>query len=167
MMALCGQQASAGAATYNAPMSASELYQRIVLEHSRAPRHFGALDAPTHVADGANPLCGDALHVELRVADGRIAAIAFRGEACAIAKATASLLGQCSAELDADGIAELEARFARLIRGELDVDAALGDLNALVALAHYPSRRKCALLPFATLRAALAGTAKTTTEGSP
>ena len=68
-------------------MSASELYQRLVLEHSRAPRHFGALDAPTHTADGDNPLCGDSLHVELRVADGRIEAVAFRGEACAIAKA--------------------------------------------------------------------------------
>lgn len=148
-------------------MSASELYQRLVLDHSRAPRHFGALDAPTHAADGANPLCGDALHVELRLVDGRIAALAFRGEACAVAKATASLLGERSAQLDAAEVARLEDRFARLIRGELDADEALGDLNALAALAHYPSRRKCALLPFATLRAALAGTAKTTTEGSP
>jgi len=165
MMARRGHRASA--ATYNVRMSASELYQRIVLDHSRAPRHFGTLDAPTHVADGVNPLCGDALHVELRVADGRIAAIAFHGEACAIAKATASLLSEHSAGLDADGVAELESRFAHLINGELDADAALGDLNALAALANYPSRRKCALLPFATLRAALAGTAKTTTEGSP
>jgi nitrogen fixation NifU-like protein len=165
MVARRGHRLSA--ATYNARMSTSELYQRIVLEHSRAPRHFGALDAPTHVADGANPLCGDALHVELRVVDGRITAIAFQGEACAIAKATASLLGERSADLDADGVAELETRFAQLIRGELDADAALGDLNALAALANYPSRRKCALLPFVTLRAALAGTAKTTTEGSP
>lgn len=146
-------------------MSASELYQRLVLEHSRAPRHFGALDAPTHHADGANPLCGDALHIELRVVEGRIAAIAFRGEACAIAKATASMLGEAAARLDADGAAQLEARFARLIGGELERDDTLGDLNALAALAHYPSRRKCALLPFATLRAALAGIEKTTIEG--
>lgn len=145
-------------------MSASELYQRIILEHSRAPRHFGTLAAPTHVADGANPLCGDALHMQLRVVEGRIATIAFRGEACAIAKAAASLLSERSVKLDADDVAELEVRFARLIRGEVGADATLGDLNALAALAHYPSRRKCALLPFATLRAALAGTAKTTTE---
>jgi len=146
-------------------MSASELYQRIVLEHSRAPRHFGALIAPTHQSEGANPLCGDTLHVELRVVDGRVVEIAFRGEACAIAKATASMLGEAAARLDADGVAQLEARFARLICGELEGDDTLGDLNALAALAHYPSRRKCALLPFATLRAALAGSAKTTTEG--
>jgi nitrogen fixation NifU-like protein len=146
-------------------MSVSSLYQNIVLEHSRAPRHFGELVAATHQADGANPLCGDALHVELRVVDGRVTAIAFRGEACAIAKATASMLGEAAARLDADGIAALEARFARVIGGELESDDSLGDLNALAALAHYPSRRKCALLPFATLRAALAGSAKTTTEG--
>ena len=146
-------------------MSASELYQRIVLEHSRTPRHFGALAAPTHVADGDNPLCGDALHVELSVADGQVGAVAFRGEACAIAKATASLLSERAVALDADGIAELEARFARLIRGEIDADETLGDLNALAALANYPTRRKCALLPFAAVRAALAGTPKTTTEG--
>ncbi|MFT3791493.1 MAG: SUF system NifU family Fe-S cluster assembly protein [Rudaea sp.] len=145
---------------------AADLYQHIVLDHSRAPRGFGRLDAPTHAADGANPLCGDALHVELRVADGRIVAFAFRGEACAIAKATASLLGERAVRLDADGIARLEARFERLIRGEIEADSALGDLNALAALAHYPSRRKCALLPFATLRAALAGMPKTTTEGN-
>jgi len=150
---------------YNARMSASELYQRIVLEHSRAPHHFGALAAPTHRAEGANPLCGDTLHVELRVVDGRVAEIAFRGEACAIAKATASMLGEAAARLDADGIAQLEARFARVIGGDLERDDTLGDLNALAALANYPSRRKCALLPFATLRAALAGSAKTTTEG--
>lgn len=147
-------------------MPVRELYQRIVLEHSRAPRRFGALDAPTHAADGVNSLCGDALRVELRIVDGRVDAFAFRGEACAISKATASLLGDRCVRLDADGIAELQAHFVCVIRGELEVDAMLGDLNALAALAHYPSRRKCALLPFATLRAALAGTATTTTEGS-
>ncbi|MBS0582008.1 MAG: SUF system NifU family Fe-S cluster assembly protein [Proteobacteria bacterium] len=145
-------------------MSASELYQRLVLEHSRAPRHFGALEAATHAADGANPLCGDALHVDVRVVDGRIDALAFRGEACAIARATASMLGEAAARLDADAIARLEARFRRVIDG--GTGAMPGDLNALAALAHYPSRRKCALLPFATLRAALAGIPKTTTEGS-
>lgn len=148
-------------------MSASELYQRLVLEHSRAPRHFGALAAPTHLADGANPLCGDALHVELQVVDGRIEAIAFRGEACAIAKATASLLSEHALRFDADGIARLEAHFSRLIRGESGSVDALGDLNALAALANYPARRKCALLPFAAVRAALAGMPNTTTEGKP
>jgi nitrogen fixation NifU-like protein len=143
---------------------ASALYQRLVLEHGRAPRHFGTLAEPTHAADGDNPLCGDALHAELRVVDGRIEAVAFQGEACAIAKATASLLGARALRLAADDFARLEASFARVIRGEVEVDDMLGDLNALAPLAHHPSRRKCALLPFATLRAALAGIPRATTE---
>lgn len=147
-------------------MPAAGPYTRIVLEHSRAPRRFGALEAPTHSADGANPLCGDALHIDLRVAAGRVAAIAFRGEACAVATATASLLGERVLQLDADAVADLEARFARLIGGDVAADEVLGDLNALAALAHYPSRRKCATLPFATLRAALAGAPRSTTEGN-
>lgn len=146
-------------------MSTSALYQQLILDHGRSPRHFGALVAPTHTADGANPLCGDALHVELRVANESVEAVAFRGEACAIAKATASLLSERIVRLDAGRIAELEMRFARLIRGEIEADQTLGDLNALAALANYPTRRKCALLPFAAVRAALAGTLKTTTEG--
>ena len=129
------------------------------------PRHFGALDAPTHAAAGANPLCGDALHVDVRVVGSRVDALAFRGEACAIAKATASMLGEAAVRLDADAIARLEAQFRRVIEGGPGADAMPGDLNALAVLANYPSRRKCALLPFATLRAALAGTPKTTTEG--
>lgn len=148
-------------------MSANPLYQRIVLEHSRAPRHFGALAAATHAADGDNPLCGDALHVELCVADGCIEAIAFRGEACAITRATASLLGGRISRIGVEEVAQLEARFAELINGESQADAALGDLNALATLANYPARRKCALLPFATVRAALAGITKTTTERGP
>jgi nitrogen fixation NifU-like protein len=147
-------------------MTASSLYQEIVLEHSRAPRNFGGLEAHTHAADGDNPLCGDALRFELRVIDERIAEIRFRGEGCAIARATASMLSERVAGLGAAETAILETSFARVVSGEIDSDATLGDLNALAALAKYPTRRKCALLPFATLRAALAGAAKTTTEGS-
>ncbi|MBS0590595.1 MAG: SUF system NifU family Fe-S cluster assembly protein [Proteobacteria bacterium] len=142
----------------------STLYQHIVVEHSRSPRHFGALSEATHAADGANPLCGDALRVELRIERGHIAAVAFRGEACAIAKATASLLSEQSLGRDASDIAMLEARFERLICGDIAADETLGDLNALAALSRYPARRKCAMLPFATWRAALAGESRITTE---
>jgi nitrogen fixation NifU-like protein len=142
----------------------STLYQQLVLDHSREPRHFGVLDAATHAADGANPLCGDALHVGVRMEDGRIADLRFRGEACAIARASASMLGERAANLDAAALAQLEADFMRVIAGDAENDETLGDLNAFAALAQYPTRRKCALLPFATLRAALAGQISATTE---
>ncbi len=147
-------------------MTVPSPYQQLVLEHSRAPHRFGSLEKATHQADGANPLCGDALHVDVLVADGRIADLRFRGEACALARASASMLGGSAIALDAAALARLEAAFARVIAGVDTRDDALGDLNAFSALAQYPSRRKCALLPFATLRAALVGQALATTESA-
>lgn len=147
-------------------MTTAELYQEIVLDHSRAPRNFGALDTHTHAADGDNPLCGDTLHIQLRVVDARIVEMRFRGEACAVARATASMLSEYAANRSDAEVARMEDLFARVISGEIERDDALGELNALAALTRHPTRRKCALLPFATLRAALAGAAKTTTEGT-
>ena len=54
-------------------MSLAELYQELILDHNRSPRNCGALEAPTHSATGHNPLCGDQLTLELRLAEGRVA----------------------------------------------------------------------------------------------
>lgn len=147
-------------------MTAAALYTQTVLDHQRAPRNFGVLDGHSHAADGANPLCGDTLRVELFCHDGRIDAMRFRGEACAIALATASMLSELAVGKSAADVLQLEAAFARLVDGTVADDPALAGLNAMRELAHYPTRRKCALLAFATLRAALAGAASATTEGN-
>lgn len=143
------------------------LYQDIVLEHNRAPRNFGVLPGHTHAADGANPLCGDALHVELVARDGRIEVLRFSGESCAITTATASMLSEMVA--DAAALDALRARFEAMLRAEPGApeDPALGPLNALAELRRYPARWKCALLPFATLGAALRGSAQASTEAVP
>jgi nitrogen fixation NifU-like protein len=145
-------------------VTSASLYQSIVLEHNRAPRNFGRLDDPTHAADGANPMCGDALHVELVAHDGKIEALRFSGESCAITTAAASMLSELVA--DADALDALRARFEAMLRADPDApeDPALGALNALSELRRYPARWKCALLPFATLGAALRGSGKATTE---
>jgi nitrogen fixation NifU-like protein len=140
------------------------LYRQVVLEHYRNPRNRGALEGCTHAADGVNPLCGDSLRIELVCADDRIAAMRFSGEACAITTATASMLSELVAGLDAADVAALNAPFDRLLRGEVDADEALGPLNALGGLRQHPLRRKCAELPWATLRAALERTARVSTE---
>jgi nitrogen fixation NifU-like protein len=147
-------------------MSVADLYRQTVLDHHRAPRCFGALDGHTHAADGANPLCGDALRFEARVAGGRIEALRFRGEACAIATAAASMLGELAVGRDGGGIAALRGRFEAFLRAPdaAAEDVALGDLNALAELRRYPARHKCALLPFATVEAVLAGATAATTE---
>ena len=144
-------------------MSDSALYQQVVLDHYRHPRNRGSLDRCTHAADGANPLCGDRLRVELAVDAERIEALRFSGEACAIATATMSLLSELAPGRSPADVAAMADRFARLIESG-EEDSALGELNAMRELQRYPSRRKCALLPWATLRAALCGEANTTTE---
>jgi len=144
-------------------MTAS-LYQQAVLDHYRNPRNHGEMAGCTHAADGANPLCGDSLRIELACADGRIVDMRFSGEACAVTTAAASMLSELVSGFDAARIAELEQPFQRLVAGEIANDDTLGPLNAFGELRRYPSRRKCALLPWATLRAALAGTARASTE---
>jgi nitrogen fixation NifU-like protein len=145
-------------------MSANGPYRDIVLDHHRAPRHLGRLAPPGQAADGSNALCGDRLRIEVRVEQGRVVAYAFEGECCAIATATASLLGDCALGCNADDLAVLERRFAALVAGAIAEAPELGALNALSELARYPARRKCALLPFATLAAALRGEPNATTE---
>lgn len=150
-------------------MSATDtpaLYRDIVLAHQRAPRRFGTLARPSHACDGVNALCGDSLRIELCVEHGHIADYAFHGECCAITMATASLLGERVIGLDAAAIAPLQQAFSALVCGE-PCGEQLGDLAALGELARYPARRKCALLPWATLAAALHGQARTTTEKDP
>ncbi len=145
-------------------MTAAALYTKAVLDHQRAPRNFGGLEGHSHAADGANPLCGDTLHIELSYDGARVRAMRFRGEACAIAIAATSMLSDLAVGMSLTDVVRLEAVFARLVGGEIEQDESLAQLNAMRELARHPARRKCALLPFATLRAALAGEPSATTE---
>jgi nitrogen fixation NifU-like protein len=145
-------------------VTAEALYRDVVLDHYRHPRNRGALAHCTHTADGVNPLCGDSLRVEVDCAGGRVVRMGFSGEACAITTATASMLSELAVGRDAREIAALNAPFDRLLAGEIDEAESLGALNALADLKRHPSRRKCAELPWATLRAALGGEARATTE---
>jgi nitrogen fixation protein NifU and related proteins len=145
-------------------MGVDNLYRDLVLDHYRHPRNRGALAHCTHAADGLNPLCGDSLRIEVDCAGGRIERMGFSGEACAITTATASMLSELVVGRDPAEIAALNAPFAQLLAGEIDAAQPLGPLNALADLKLHPSRRKCAELPWATLRAALGGEARVTTE---
>jgi nitrogen fixation NifU-like protein len=135
-----------------------ELYQQVILDHSRKPRNFRPLDHPTQTAEGYNPLCGDRVTVELELEDGRIRDIGFQGSGCAISKASASMM---TAEIKGKTVAEAEAAFERfhtmlMDRGSPD-EAPLGKLAVFAGVRDFPSRVKCATLPWHTLRSALAG----------
>ena len=109
---------------------------------------------PTHAGDGENPACGDALHVALRVDDGRVVDLRFSGEACAVTIATASMLGELVVDGGADRLQELRVKFVRLLRGE-PADPGLGELAARAELARHPARHRCALLAFEAVQSAL------------
>jgi nitrogen fixation NifU-like protein len=135
-----------------------DLYRELILDHARNPRHFGTLPEMTHHAEGINPLCGDKLHLYLRIDDdGRIADVAFEGSGCAISVASASLLTETVAGLSTE---QAMSRFAVVIEA-LTTDngpgaaAGLGKLAALQGVREYPSRVKCATLAWHALCAAI------------
>ena len=136
--------------------AAELLYQEVVVEHKRAPRHFGKLEAPTHEARGRNPQCGDDVEVQLRLEDGRVADIAFPGQGCAIGIAAASMLTEAVLGRDVDAARALQQRFRAVLTGQAEPDpAALGKLVSLSGVCRYPSRIKCALLGWHALMHAI------------
>ncbi len=144
----------------------SDLYQEILLEHNRRPRNFRTVDDATHQADGFNPLCGDQISLQLKVGDGTVNDAAFQGHGCAISRASASMLTQAvKGAATADAMAMYD-EFHRMLTepdAELDLDL-LGDLEMLGGVIAYPTRIKCAVLPWHTLKAALDGYGTATTE---
>ncbi|MGH7307700.1 MAG: Fe-S cluster assembly sulfur transfer protein SufU [Candidatus Rokuibacteriota bacterium] len=142
-----------------------ELYQQVILDHNRKPRNFRRVPQPTQRAEGHNPLCGDHVSVELRVEDGTIRDIAFQGSGCAISKASASMMtGSLQGQTPADAEALFE-RFRRMVTEDGAEAEVLGKLVVFAGVREFPSRIKCATLPWHTAHAALAGqAAPVTTE---
>ena len=144
----------------------SDLYQEILLEHNRRPRNFRTLDDATHQADGFNPLCGDQISLQLKVDADKVHDVGFQGHGCAITRASASLLTQALKGATPDEAMAMFDEFHRMLTepdAELDVDL-LGDLEMLAGVIAYPTRIKCAILPWHTLKAAMDGESVATTE---
>lgn len=142
-----------------------DLYQEVVIDHSRAPRNFRKPEGANRIAEGVNPLCGDELTLYLKLAGEVIEDIGFTGQGCAISKASASLM---TAALKSKTRAEAGALFERvhamLSGGQVD-PAELGKLAVLSGVSEFPARVKCATLAWHTLRSALQGDgAKVSTE---
>lgn len=138
-----------------------ELYQEVILDHSRHPRNFGVLDHATHSGEGFNPLCGDQVKVYLTLdADQRIADIKFEGKGCAISQASASLMTDMligRSEADAEA---LMGGFLQLVKGD-DVNTLGADdrerLEVMAGVSAFPMRVKCATLAWHTMKSALEG----------
>ena len=138
-----------------------ELYQDIILDHGRHPRNLRALEHPTHLARGHNPLCGDRVTVYLAVDGDRIADVSFEGRGCAISTASSSLMTEVLKGKTLDEAAQLFARFHAKVTGgtqealpeTLEEDAER--LEPLTGVRAYPVRVKCATLPWRAFEAAL------------
>jgi nitrogen fixation NifU-like protein len=135
-----------------------ELYQEVILDHSKRPRNFGELAGANRRAEGYNPLCGDRETVFIRLEDDLLKDVGFRGVGCAISTASASMMteavkGKTRAQAEA-----LFERFHDLITGKDGRnEPELGKLTVFSGVREFPVRVKCATLPWHTLRAALAG----------
>ena len=139
-------------------MDVRELYQEVILDHSKRPRNFGRPAACNREAKGHNPLCGDRISIYLEIVDGVVKDVAFEGAGCAISMASASLMTEQMKGMTEDQAEELFRRFHRLMteaEGE-DSEAGLDRLAVLSGVREFPVRIKCATLAWHTLKAALA-----------
>lgn len=133
-----------------------DLYREVILDHSRRPRNYGAMDAANRQSDGFNPLCGDRLRLFLQVEDGAVRQASFVGDGCAISTASASLLTEAMRGRPEGDALELVESFRKMVSGESEPDAtALGKLTVFAGVRDYPTRVKCATLAWHTLRAAI------------
>jgi nitrogen fixation NifU-like protein len=137
-----------------------ELYQEVILDHSRKPRNFGKPAEINHMAQGHNPLCGDRVTIYLDLGgDGRIAGVTFEGSGCAISMASASIMTEM---LKGKTLTEAKALFDKFhgvvtgenveLNGADDID--LERLEALAGVREFPMRVKCATLAWHTFIAA-------------
>jgi len=128
-----------------------DLYRDYILEHYRRPHNFGVIEAPTVSQEGSNPLCGDRLTLQLRLADGVVAGVGFTGRGCAISQASASLLTD---EIKGKPIATAAGMSSQ-------------DVLDLLGIEISPARMKCAMLSLETLQGALAGANEQTKAPGP
>ena len=141
-----------------------ELYQELIIDHSKRPRNFHPLPDPEHRADGYNPLCGDKVTVYLNTEDGRVRDISFQGSGCAISTASASIMTETLKGRSRDEVAAIFKKFHRLLTQDemgTDGNTELGKLVVFSGVREFPLRVKCASLPWHTMNAALERKAET------
>jgi nitrogen fixation NifU-like protein len=141
-----------------------ELYQQLILDHSKKPRNFGKLEGANRSAEGHNPLCGDQITLYVELEGDVIRRIGFEGSGCAISKASASMMTDSVKGKTKSEAQRLFERFHDLVAGGGNRAGDPGDLGKLAVFSgvrEFPVRVKCAILSWHTLRAALEGKGET------
>ena len=143
----------------------SDLYQEILLEHNSKPRNFRKVEDASTSAEGYNPLCGDQITLYLKVVDDVVEDVGFQGVGCAISRASASMMTQSIKGKSLDEATGIFHAFHDMIThpgAEPDLDT-LGDLETLAGVNEFPTRIKCAILAWHTMRSALSDNGGTVT----
>jgi nitrogen fixation NifU-like protein len=141
-----------------------ELYQELIIDHSKRPRNFKVLEAANRKLEGYNPLCGDKITLFLELEHDRVKNVSFQGSGCAISTASASVLTE---SVKGKTLAEVEALFEvfhQMVMGKPPAAGnvpELGKLAVFSGVSEFPARVKCATLAWHTLYAALQGTGET------
>jgi nitrogen fixation NifU-like protein len=144
-----------------------ELYQEVILDHSKKPRNFRKIEGADRQAVGYNPLCGDKLTLFLDVEDGVVKDAGFQGSGCAISTASASMMTEAVKGKSVDEAEKLFEQFHQMVTAppDADIDASgLGKLQVFSGVREFPARVKCASLAWHTVLAALHGEEETSTE---
>lgn len=135
-------------------MELEELYKEIIIDHYNNPRNFGELPGANASAEGANPLCGDEIHLELLVKEGIVEDVKFHGAGCSISRASASMMTEVIKGKSIEDIRKISQKFkGMLFEGKEDEE--LGELEAFKGVRVVPIRIKCAVLSWNVLEEAL------------
>ncbi|HEY7636731.1 MAG TPA: SUF system NifU family Fe-S cluster assembly protein [Gemmatimonadales bacterium] len=135
----------------------NDLYQSVILDHNRSPQNYRAMPDANRQAEGHNPLCGDRVHVWLRLEGDSIQDVSFQGSGCAISKASASLMTAAVKGRTKSEALELFDRFHQLVTGRLapEKGETLGKLAVFSGVSQFPIRVKCASLSWHAMKTAL------------
>jgi len=142
----------------------TELYQQVILDHSKRPRNYRKIEGANRTAEGNNPLCGDHVTIFMSVNGDTIQDISFLGDGCAIYKSSASLLTETLKGKPAGELKKLFEKVHEMVTtGQVNGD--VGKLAAFAGVHKFPARVKCAILPWHAAMAAVEGrTTPVTTE---
>ena len=137
-------------------MQLTDLYQEIILDHSKNPKNFGVLDRYTCTAEGNNPMCGDQLTVYVNVKDNIVSDVSYRARGCAISVASASIMSQMIKGKTLEEVNFLFDKFHRLCMGEdIEEDEDTETLQALSGVSKFPTRVKCATMSWHAVKEAI------------
>jgi nitrogen fixation NifU-like protein len=136
------------------PMDIESLYNAQIQALAQAAHGAGRLDAADGVALRDSPMCGDQVRIEVRVADGRITALAHQVRGCLLCRASAAMIGLHAAGMSTDDTARLRERVAQMLAGA-DAGEDWPELSLFVPVRAHRSRHGCVLIPFEALEAAV------------